>query len=151
VSFPATDCASARESISAQLDGELPELELDRLETHLRVCPACTAWAEDVSDVTLRLREAGLEVPAGFAFPRLRRNWRVGSAVAVASAAAVAATMFFAPARQQASLGSLAGSSDAPPTYDVAAGVVYPPHALLGSMILGVSEPGVVSQRVRAV
>jgi predicted anti-sigma-YlaC factor YlaD len=107
VSFPATDCSRARESVSAQLDGELPELELDRLETHLRMCPACTAWAEEVRDVTWRLREAVLEEPAErIVLPRLRRGaWRVSSAVAVASAAAVVATMFVAPG-QQASLSS---------------------------------------------
>jgi predicted anti-sigma-YlaC factor YlaD len=107
VSFPATDCSRARESVSAQLDGELPELELDRLETHLRICPACTAWAEEVRDVTWRLREAVLEEPAErIVLPRLRRGaWRVSSAVAVASAAAVVATMFVAPG-QQASLSS---------------------------------------------
>jgi len=98
VSFTTTDCARARESVSAQLDGELPELELDRLETHLLICPACTAWAEEARDVTWRLREAGLEEPAGrFVLPRLRRGLRVSSAVAVASAAAVVATMFVAP------------------------------------------------------
>jgi anti-sigma factor RsiW len=107
VSFPATDCARARESASAQLDGELPESELDRLETHLRICPACTAWAEEVRDVTWRLREAVLEEPAErVVLPRLRRGaWRVSSAVAVASAAAVVATMFVAPGKQ-ASLSS---------------------------------------------
>jgi predicted anti-sigma-YlaC factor YlaD len=106
VSFPATDCARARESVSAQLDGELPELELDRLETHLRICPACTAWADEVRDLTLLLRGAVLEEPAHrFALPRLRRAWRVSSAVAVASAAAVVATMFVSPG-QNASLGS---------------------------------------------
>jgi anti-sigma factor RsiW len=100
VSSPATDCVCARESISAQLDGELPERELDRLETHLRLCPACTAWADEVRDVTRQLREAPLETPLEpFIRPRLRRSWRVGSAVAVASAAAVVATMFFAPGR----------------------------------------------------
>lgn len=99
MSFPATDCARARESVSAQLDGELPEFELDRLETHLSICPACTAWAEEVRDVTWRLREAGLEEPVErVVLPRLRRGaWRVSSAVAVASAAAVVATMFVAP------------------------------------------------------
>jgi anti-sigma factor RsiW len=98
VSFPATDCASAREAISAQLDGELSETGLDRLETHLRVCPACSAWADDVREFTLQLRDAGLETPLErFILPRLRRSWRVSSAVAVASAAAVVATMFFAP------------------------------------------------------
>jgi len=107
VSFPATDCARARESVSAQLDGELPELEVDRLETHLLICPACTAWAEEVRDVTWRLRDAGLEEPAErIVLPRLRRGaWRVSSAVAVASAAAVVATMFVAPG-QQTSLSS---------------------------------------------
>jgi predicted anti-sigma-YlaC factor YlaD len=106
VFFPATDCARARESVSAQLDGELPELELDRLETHLRICPACTAWAEEVRDFTLQLREAAFEEPAHrFALGRLRRAWRVSSAVAVASAAAVVATMFVAPG-QRTSLSS---------------------------------------------
>ena len=101
--FSPTDCARARESVSAQLDGELPELELDRLETHLLVCPACTAWANEVRDVTRRLREAGLEQPAErFVLPRRRRSWRVSSAVAVASAAAVVATMFVAPGRHTA-------------------------------------------------
>ena len=48
--------------------------------------------------MTWRLREAGLEEPAGrFVLPRLRRGLRVSSAVAVASAAAVVATMFVAP------------------------------------------------------
>ena len=98
MSFPAKDCACARESISAQLDGELPEAEFDRLETHLRICPACTTWAEEVRDFTLQLRDASLETPLErFIVPRLRRSWRVGSAVALASAAAVVATMFFAP------------------------------------------------------
>ena len=101
MSFPATDCASARESISAQLDGELPERELYRLETHLLVCPACALWAEEVRDVTLLLRDASLETPLErFTSPRLRRGWRVSSAVAVASAAAVVATMFFAPGQK---------------------------------------------------
>jgi len=107
VSFSATDCARAREFVSAQLDGELPELELDRLETHLLICPSCAAWAEEVRDVTWRLRRAGLEEPAErIVLPRLRRGaWRVSSAVAVASAAAVVATMFVAPG-QRTSLSS---------------------------------------------
>jgi predicted anti-sigma-YlaC factor YlaD len=100
-----TDCSRARESVSVQLDGELAELELDRLETHLRICPECSAWAEQVRDVTRRLREASLEVPAErFALPRYRRSWRVGSAVALASAAAVVATMFVAPSGNRGSL-----------------------------------------------
>ena len=150
MSFPATDCASARESISAQLDGELTEPELDRLEAHLRVCPACALWAEEVRDFTLQLRDAGLETPLErFILPRLRRSLRVSSAVAVASAAAVVATMIFASGRQNTSLGSIA----TPPSdtnYVVAGGVVYPPRPQLGSMSLMVSRSRVVARPVRA-
>jgi hypothetical protein len=103
VRFPATDCARARESVSVQLDGELPELELDRLEAHLRICPDCSAWAVQVGDITRQLREASLEAPAGaFVLPRRARRWAVSSAVAVASAAAVVATMFVNPGSQRA-------------------------------------------------
>ena len=102
--LPETNCARARESLSAQLDGELPERELDRLETHLLICPECSQWADQVRDVTAWLREAPLEEPAQrFALPRLRRSWRVSSAVAVASAAAVVATMFVAPGQRPGS------------------------------------------------
>ena len=107
-----TDCARAREFVSAQLDGELAEPELDYLELHLLGCPACTTWAQEVRDVTRRLREAPLEEPAAgrFVLPRLRRSWRVSSAVAVASAAAVVATVFVAPAQH----GSVASRVNGP-------------------------------------
>jgi predicted anti-sigma-YlaC factor YlaD len=98
VSSSSSDCARARESVSVQLDGELSETEFDRLETHLRFCPECAAWAEQVGDITLRLREASAEVPTdGFVLPRNGRRWRVSSAVALGSAAAVVATMFVGP------------------------------------------------------
>jgi predicted anti-sigma-YlaC factor YlaD len=104
VQLPETNCARARESLSAQLDGELPEVEVDRLETHLLICPDCSEWAEQVRDVTSWLRATPLEEPAGrFVLPRLRRSWRVSSAVAVASAAAVVATMFVAPGQRPGS------------------------------------------------
>jgi predicted anti-sigma-YlaC factor YlaD len=98
VSFLATDCSRARESLSVQLDGELPELELDRLETHLRICPECSSWAGQVRDITQQLRGAALDVPAeSFVLPQRSRRWAVSSAVALASAAAVVATMFVTP------------------------------------------------------
>jgi hypothetical protein len=102
VLFSSIDCVRARESVSAQLDGELPELGLDRLETHLRFCPDCTAWAEEVGSLTGTLRETPLEVPAvaGFGFARRSRKWAVSGSVALASAAAVVATMFVAPGQQ---------------------------------------------------
>ena len=98
MSISPTDCDLARESVSLQLDGELPEQDFDRLETHLRFCPECSAWADQVRDVTLCLRDARVERPAdAFVLPRHSRRWRVSSAVALGSAAAVVATMFAAP------------------------------------------------------
>jgi predicted anti-sigma-YlaC factor YlaD len=84
-----------------QLDEELPEQDFDRVETHLRFCPECSAWADQVRDVTLRLRDTRLEVPAGrLVLARQSRSWKVGSAVALASAAAVLAAMFVAPGQR---------------------------------------------------
>lgn len=104
--LPETNCARARESVSAQLDNELPESEFDRLEAHLLVCPDCSVWAEQVRDATAQLRATRLEEPVErLVLPRRGRSWRVGSAVALVSAAAVVATMFVAPARRT-SLGS---------------------------------------------
>jgi predicted anti-sigma-YlaC factor YlaD len=106
VPFLATDCARARESVSVQLDGELSEFDLDRLETHLRICPACAAWAEQVRNVTHSLREAPLEVPAErFVLPRAGRRWAVSASVALVSAAALVGTMFV-PTGQHRTLAS---------------------------------------------
>lgn len=89
MSFPDKDCARARESISAQLDGELPELELEWQRGHLRICADCSAWADDVESATEWLREAPWETPAiGFARPRVRRTKGTASAALVAAAAA---------------------------------------------------------------
>ena len=88
MSFSTTECARVRESISAQLDSELPEHELDSLEMHVSVCPACSAWAEEVQGLTRRLRDAQPAEPAiGFALPRRRRT-RASAPVALVAAAA---------------------------------------------------------------
>jgi len=88
VSIPATNCARARESISAQLDGELSELDGDRLELHLLVCRDCSAWAEEVQGATHWLREAPWEEPAvGFA-PSRRVRTRAAAPLALVAAAA---------------------------------------------------------------
>ena len=106
--LPETNCARARESVSAQLDNELPDLELDHLEAHLLVCPDCLAWAEQVRDLTAQLRATSLEEPMErFVLSERRRSWRVSSAVAVASAAAVVATMFFAPGQHRSGAGGV--------------------------------------------
>ena len=107
---PPTECVRARESVSAQLDGELSELETLRLELHLRECPACDAWALEVRDATGQLRQARLEVPSvPIELPRRSRTGAlalVGAAAAMAAAAAVAVLGSFqhGPARVAAPL-----------------------------------------------
>lgn len=87
--LPETNCARARESVSAQLDDELLELELGRLEAHLLVCPDCSAWAEHVRDLTARLRATSLEEPAErFVLARRGRRRATGPVALVATAAA---------------------------------------------------------------
>jgi anti-sigma factor RsiW len=87
---PPSDCQRARESVSAQLDGELSELGSARLSAHLRECEACTAYALEVSAIATRLRAAPLERPGtGVALPARRR--RAGMQIAAAAAVAVAA------------------------------------------------------------
>jgi hypothetical protein len=110
VQLPETNCARARESVSAQLDGELLDLDLTRLEAHLLICPDCSVWAGRVRDATAQLRATSLEEPAvRLVLPRHGRSWRVSSAVAVASAAAVVATMFFAPGQQGSARNRVSG------------------------------------------
>jgi hypothetical protein len=116
VSFSATECARVRESISAQLDGELREHELDSLEMHVSVCPACSAWAEEVQDLTHRLREAQLAEPAiGFALPRRRRTRASAPAALVAAAAASFVAVLSASHSLGLGSGQPARSSDVSP------------------------------------
>jgi anti-sigma factor RsiW len=84
---PPTDCARARESASARLDGELAELQAAQLEGHLRTCPECLAYAAAIEATTLELRAAPLLQPSGSVFTQ-RRPRRTGF-VPVAAAAAV--------------------------------------------------------------
>jgi putative membrane protein len=51
------NCESAREAISASLDGEVSSLG-GELETHLEACAACRRWQEGAHEVTRRLRLA---------------------------------------------------------------------------------------------
>jgi anti-sigma factor RsiW len=99
---PPTRCVRARESVSAQLDGELSELEALRLELHLRRCGACLAWAEEVRAATARVRATALEQPsAPITLPLRAARRRVpalaGAAAAVAAAAAAIVVGSFGP------------------------------------------------------
>ncbi len=109
------ECARARESVSADLDCELHELDLRRLQAHLRVCADCSAWATRVRATTAQLREAPLEqTPVAALDPPRRRARRIGSILVVAPAAAVAASVvFFLGAAQHGLFGNPATTSTA--------------------------------------
>lgn len=112
-----TECARARESVSADLDRELHELDERRLQAHLRVCADCFAWAESARAVTLELRSAPLEKLSVAAFERQSRarTWRVRPALAVAPALALVASVVVTLAgTQQRLLGSQAATTSAP-------------------------------------
>ena len=88
------DCALARESVSADLDGELSELEFRRLQAHFRVCADCSDWAEAVRAMITKIRDAELEIPAtAFQLEPRRRTRRIGSALAAVPAAALVAAV----------------------------------------------------------
>lgn len=53
-------CDTAREALSARLDGEHPGLEAGVLDLHLGTCSACQGWVEELSALhrMVRVREA---------------------------------------------------------------------------------------------
>ena len=106
--IPPTECSRARESMSAQLDLELSELDSARLSAHLRDCPGCAAYAFEIGAIAARLRAAALDQPGRpIELPR-RQRLRV-TARAAAAAVAVAAGASLA-------LGHALGSSSPRPS-----------------------------------
>ena len=92
---PPTDCMLARESASVRLDGELTELEVARLDAHLRVCADCRAYSLEIGEITNRLQAAKLEQPGqALVLPRRRRlaGARMQAVLAAAAVVVVAAT-----------------------------------------------------------
>lgn len=58
------NCHSARESLGAYLDGELPIQARATIEAHLAGCPACTSELESMRSVTASLSEStAVQVP----------------------------------------------------------------------------------------
>ncbi len=59
------DCQTAREALSASLDGEDPGLKPVRLDQHLAGCPACRRWHEEAAWLNRRARlsPAGADGP----------------------------------------------------------------------------------------
>jgi predicted anti-sigma-YlaC factor YlaD len=89
---PPIECVQARESASARLDGELPELDDVRLNAHLRGCAECRVFTEDLAALAAELRAAPQERPAIVIFaPRRRRVPAIRLQTAAAALALVAA------------------------------------------------------------
>jgi len=122
--IPPTDCSRARESMSAQLDGELSELGSARLSAHLRECSACGGYALELAAIASRLRTSALEQPSQpIALPQRRRHFQV-TARAAAAAVAVAAGASLALGHALGSGPSRPSASRAPVREPIPASVV---------------------------
>jgi predicted anti-sigma-YlaC factor YlaD len=79
------DCDSAREAISARIDGESPGLPDDVLETHLAGCACCREWQQRAHAVTRRARLGGAFLDHDLAprvlaaVPAAEPWWRTGT------------------------------------------------------------------------
>jgi len=106
-----TNCDRTRERVSLELDGELSPYESSALERHLRRCPACAIFADNVRGYTELLRAASLEEAPRFVLPRRRRAMRlsvgVGAAVASTAAAALVALSFTKPSGDHPQAGTV--------------------------------------------
>jgi predicted anti-sigma-YlaC factor YlaD len=104
--YPQPVCARVREQVSLELDGELSQLEQRMLAAHLERCGACARYADDVRDLTERIRSAPLHSPQRPVVVRRRRHLsttrlQVGIAAAFALAAlGLGAQLAAAPARE---------------------------------------------------
>jgi len=94
------DCETAREAVSAVMDGEVPGSPVADLQEHLAGCAACRVWREAAHEVTRRARIApaaaapqrtGEVLAALRARARLPRRRLVTVAVVRAGLAVVAA------------------------------------------------------------
>ena len=85
-----------REAVSAQLDGELSELEAIRLRTHLAACESCREFEASASFSTTALRGAPLEpLTRPIALPSRRRiSFRMPAAAAAAVVMVAAGGVF---------------------------------------------------------
>jgi anti-sigma factor RsiW len=113
--YPQSVCTRVREQVSLALDGELSQLEQRMLEGHLDRCAACATYADDVRDLTERIRSAPLHTMRRPVVVRRARHVsaarvQVGIAAALALAALGLGTQLAAePNQSQGSLGRYEG------------------------------------------
>ena len=103
-----------REAVSAQLDGELSELEAIRLRTHLDSCESCREFEASANFSTTALRMAPLEpLTRPIALPSRRRvSFRVPAAAAAAVVMVAAGGVFESLHSGAAIRGSEAAAAD---------------------------------------
>ncbi len=90
------ECERMREAVSAQLDGELSELEAIRLRMHLDACESCREFEASANFSTTALRMAPFEPLARpISLPSRRRvSFRVPAAAAAAVVMVAAGGVF---------------------------------------------------------
>jgi anti-sigma factor RsiW len=114
VAYSQTVCTRVREQVSLELDGELSQLEQRMLATHIERCPTCAAYAEDVRDVTDRIRNAPRAVMQRPVVVRRLRpltavRLQVGAAAALALAALGLGTQLAASTEPHSTLAQFEG------------------------------------------
>ena len=119
--YPLSVCERVREQVSLELDGELSQLEIKMLTTHLERCAACASYADDVRDLTERIRTAPLHSMRRPVVVRRQRalttmRLQIGVAAAFALAALGLGTQLAAsPASQHGSLARFEGRPNLSP------------------------------------
>ena len=105
------DCDRARASVSAELDGELPELARAHLRWHLTRCGSCRDFRTDVAAFTDELRSAPLEQTNRPVVLPSRRRGRLQPLRVAAGAAAVLAVALGSLLASAQSRDAIPGSS----------------------------------------
>jgi Putative zinc-finger len=119
--YPQMVCTRVREQVSLELDGELSQLELKMLTTHLERCSVCATYADDVRDFTERIRIAPPHTMRRPVVVRRQRaltttRLQIGVAAAFALAALGLGTQLAAsPEPQQGSFARFDGKPDLSP------------------------------------
>jgi len=122
--YPQSVCARVREQVSLELDGELSQLEQRMLAAHLERCSACETYADDVRDLTERIRSAPLHTMRRPVVVRRARQFsttrlQVGIAAAFALAALGLGTQLAASPTREGSLADYEGQPNLSPPASV--------------------------------
>jgi anti-sigma factor RsiW len=122
--YPQSVCARVREQVSLELDGELSQLEQRMLSAHLERCGACATYADDVRDLTDRIRSAPLHSMRRPVVVRRKRHLsttrvQVGVAAAFALAALGLGTQLASSSTHESTLARYDGKTDLSPPSSV--------------------------------